>query len=194
MDAQRAAILDAAHALLSEAGYASCSVAAVAARAGIGTGTVYRYFPGKAELVVELFRSVVGREVAAVRAAAATAEPSPERVVAIVQTFATRALQSPRLAYALLAEPVDAAVEAERLEFRRVFADAIATRITEAVTARTLPPQDADITAAALVGAVAEVLTGPLSGGADAGTVPALADFTLRALGHTTGGSDATHT
>ena len=59
MDTQRAAILDAAVDLLSEQGYAGCSMAAVAARAGVATGSVYRHFPNKAELVVELFRIVV---------------------------------------------------------------------------------------------------------------------------------------
>ena len=165
-------------------------MAAVAARAGVATGSVYRYFSGKAELVVEVFRELVGREVAAVEAAAQAPGSLIDRVVAVVETFANRALKSPRLAYALLAEPVDAPVEAERLVFRRVFQDAFALRVTEAVQANVLPPQEARITAAALVGAVAEVLVGPLSDGvASADTVPGLVRFTLRALGAT----DAAH-
>ncbi len=60
LDAQRAAIVSAAGELLAEEGYAACSVAAVAARAGVAAGTVYRHFDGKAELVAELFRVVVG--------------------------------------------------------------------------------------------------------------------------------------
>jgi AcrR family transcriptional regulator len=190
LDAQREALLAAAVALLSEQGYAGCSVAAVAARAGVSTGSVYRYFPGKAELVVEVFRGLVTREVQAVRNAAEGPGDLIDRVVAIVETFANRALKSPRLAYALLAEPVDAPVEAERLVFRQVFQQAFARHVTEAVKAEVLPPQDARITAAALVGAVAEVLVGPLSAGvASADTVPNLVRFTLRALG----ADDAAH-
>lgn len=190
LDAQREALLAAAVALLSEQGYAGCSVAAVAARAGVSTGSVYRYFPGKAELVVEVFRGLVTREVQAVKDAAEGPGDLIERVVAIVETFASRALKSPRLAYALLAEPVDAPVEAERLVFRRVFQEAFALHVIEAVKAKVLPPQDADVTAAALVGAVAEVLVGPLSAGvASADTVPNLVRFTLRALG----ADDAAH-
>lgn len=184
LDAQREALLAAAVALLSEQGYPGCSVAAVAARAGVSTGSVYRYFPGKAELVVEVFRGLVTREVQAVKDAAEGPGDLIDRVVAIVETFAGRALKSPRLAYALLAEPVDAPVEAERLVFRQVFQQAFARHVTEAVKAGVLPPQDARITAAALVGAVAEVLVGPLSAGvASADTVPNLVRFTLRALG-----------
>jgi AcrR family transcriptional regulator len=190
LDAQREALLGAAVALLSEQGYAGCSVAAVAGRAGVSTGSVYRYFPGKAELVVEVFRGLVGREVEAVKLAADGPGDLIDRVVAIVETFAYRALKSPRLAYALLAEPVDAPVEAERLVFRRVFQQAFAMHVTEAIRAGVLPPQDAAITAAALVGAVAEVLVGPLSAGvATADTVPNLVRFTLRALG----ADDAAH-
>ena len=69
LDAQRVAIVAAAGELLADGGYAACSVAAVAARAGIAAGTVYRHFDGKAELVGEVFRAVAGREVDAVRTA-----------------------------------------------------------------------------------------------------------------------------
>ncbi|NEB76353.1 TetR/AcrR family transcriptional regulator [Streptomyces sp. SID14478] len=195
IDAQRATVLDAAVALLAEHGYAGCSMSAVAARAGIATGSVYRHFPSKAELSVELFRRVVTREVAAVREAAGRpAGTSAERVVAVVETFARRALKSPRLAYALLAEPVDPAVDAERLVFRHAFRDVFAEHIATGVQEGQLPPQDAQLTAAALVGAGAEALIGPLSDpdrGPD--VVPALITFALRALG-TLGAVDAAHT
>lgn len=182
MDSQRAAILDAAVELLATRGYAGCSVAAVADGAGVATGSVYRYFGSKAELVVEVFRQLVTREVEAVERAAQQPGSAGERVVAVVDTFAARALKAPRLAYALLAEPVDAPVEAERIVFRRAFRDVIAARIGEGVRDGTLPPQQAPLTAAAIVGAVAEVMIGPLtSGGEDA--VDELSTFTLRSLG-----------
>ena len=43
-----------------------------------------------------------------------------------METFARRALRGPRLACALLAEPVDPAIEAERLAFRRAYRDVFA--------------------------------------------------------------------
>jgi AcrR family transcriptional regulator len=150
---------------------------------------MYQHFAGKAELSVELFRTVVGGEVAAVTEAVARADTPERRVTAVVETFASRALRAPRLAYALLAEPADAVVDAERLVFRRAFRDLIAAQIADAVATRRLPPQNAELTAAALVGAVGEALVGPLAaGGGQAETViPDLISFTLRALG----GSDA---
>ncbi|MEU8764099.1 TetR/AcrR family transcriptional regulator [Streptomyces sp. NPDC048659] len=200
LDAQRGTVVEAGLALLAEHGYAGCTMAAVAARAGIATGSVYRHFPSKAALSVELFRTVVGREVAAVSAAAALGahRTSADRVVAVIETFAGRALKAPRLAYALLAEPVDPAVDAERLVFRRAFRDVFAGLIAAGVASGELPPQDARLTASALVGAGAEALIGPLTGPSTAteddgdgdssepvgpGTVPALVTFTLRALG-----------
>jgi AcrR family transcriptional regulator len=186
MDSQRAAILKAAVDLLSEQGYAGCSMAAVAARAGVATGSVYKHFPGKTELVVELFRYVVTHEVDAVSQAADQPGDLVTRVVSVVETFSSRALKSPRLAYALLVEPVDVAVEAERLVFRRAFRDIAAARIAEAVAAGVLPPQNPEITAAALIGALGEILVGPLAAGQpDVDTMPALITFTLRALGGT---------
>lgn len=184
MDAQRQMVLEAAIALLAERGYAACSMAAVASRAGIATGSVYQHFPSKAELAAELFRTVVSREVAAVSEASQRPGDLVERIVAVIETFAGRALKSPRLAYALLAEPVDPAVDAERLVFREAFRDVFAERITEGIEAGVLPAQDPRLTASALVGAGAEAMVGPLAeGAAGPDTIPGLVTFTLRALG-----------
>lgn len=184
LDAQRDAIIDATIALLGEQGYAGCSVAAVATKAGIATGSVYKHFPSKAELVAEVFRQVVTREVAAVDEASRQPGEPAERITAVVETFAGRALKAPRRAYALLAEPVDAPVEAERLVFRKAFRDVVALRIQEGIAAGAFPDQDAEVTAAALVGAMAEVLIGPLTAeNADAAAVTTLCTFVLRALG-----------
>jgi AcrR family transcriptional regulator len=184
LDAQRAAILTAAAELLAEQGYAACSMAGVAARAGIAAGTVYKHFANKAELVAELFRSVVTREVDAVRAAADSAHTATDRTTAVIETFAGRALKSPRRAYALLAEPVDPVVDELRLDFRHAFRDVIAEAIDRGVQSGELPPQNASVVAAALVGAIGEALVGPLAAGTeDADTVPTLIEFAHRAVG-----------
>jgi AcrR family transcriptional regulator len=188
LDAQRETIVAAATRQLAEHGYGGCSVAAVAERAGVAVGSVYRHFPTKADLVVHVFRQVVTREVEAVRAASAEAGAPAERVLAAVDTFAQRALKAPKQAYALLAEPVDALIVAERLEFRRAYTEVIADHVADGVREGVLPPQDGRLTAAALVGAAAEVLIGPLTSG-NAGDVAELRTFILRALG----GSDARH-
>jgi AcrR family transcriptional regulator len=189
LDAQRDRIVAAATHQLAEHGYAGCSVVAVANQAGVAAGTLYNHVAGKAQLVAEVFREVVGGEVDAVRAAVDAAgrtgaEPSTAaRITALVETFARRALKSPRLAYALLVEPVDPIVDELRLQFRVAFRDIAAGAIDDGVAVGEVPPQDATVVAAALVGAIGEALVGPLSGDPDPSTVPALVTFALRSIG-----------
>jgi AcrR family transcriptional regulator len=166
--ATRERIVRAAHALIARGGYREAQVAAVAAGAGVATGSVYRHFPSKAELFAEVFRRASQREVDATRdAAAAAGGAASQRLAAAVETFARRALRGRRLAWALLAEPVDPAVEVERLAFRRAYAAGFAQVLREGVGAGELPPQNVELTAAALVGALGEALVGPLSPVAD---------------------------
>jgi len=50
------AILDAAEAVLREAGYAGFSIEAVARRARAGKPTIYRWWPSKAALLIEVYQ------------------------------------------------------------------------------------------------------------------------------------------
>jgi AcrR family transcriptional regulator len=194
LTALREGILAAALAIVAERGYAGCSVAAVARRAGVATGSVYRHFPAKAELVAEVFRTASQREVDAVTRAVALEATAAEAVAAGVETFAGRALRSPRMAYALLAEPVDPAVDAERLVFRRAYAKAFAHLIERGIAAGELPDQDVSVSAAALVGAIGEALVGPLAAGAVSGerarpdrhAINQLISFAQRSIGAVT--------
>ena len=184
LSASRERIIAAALEIMAADGYAGCSIASVAERAGLATGSVYRHFPTKADLFAEVLRTASQREVDAVARAAALETGVAERVTAVVETFSGRALQSPRLAYALLAEPVDPAVDAERLVFRRAYAELIAAYVTDGVASGELPPQDPDLSATALVGALAEAMVGPLAAGvAGPDTIPGLIAFIHRALG-----------
>ena len=106
----RERILRAAFEQLAEGGYASATIATVAARAGVATGSVYRHFPSKADLLAEVFRRAAQREVDAVAEALGAARTLDARIAGAVAVFVHRALASPARAYALLAEPVDPAV------------------------------------------------------------------------------------
>jgi AcrR family transcriptional regulator len=183
--ATRQRLMAAARELIEEGGYGSASVAAIAERAGVASGTVYRHFPSKAELFLEVFRAVCACEERAMRAAADEAGPAAvDRLEAVLATFARRALQNPRLAWALLAEPVDQLVDAERLAYRERYASLVAAELRAAIDAGEIPAQDAAFTAAALVGACGEALVGPLSSvdGSDQ-VVAAIQSFVRRAIG-----------
>ncbi|MFJ9584628.1 TetR/AcrR family transcriptional regulator [Streptomyces acidicola] len=51
----RRAIYDAALALVVEAGYAKTTIEGIAARAGVGKQTIYRWWPSKADVLLEAF-------------------------------------------------------------------------------------------------------------------------------------------
>jgi AcrR family transcriptional regulator len=183
--ATRERLLAAARELIEAGGYGSASVAAIADRAGVASGTVYRHFASKAELFLEVFRAVCAGEERAMRAAADEAGPAAvDRLEAVLATFARRALQNRRLAWALLAEPVDPLVDAERLAYRERYASLVATELRTAIDAGEIPPQNVAFTAAALVGGCGEALVGPLSSvdGSDA-VVAAIPTFVRRAIG-----------
>jgi AcrR family transcriptional regulator len=51
----RRAVLDAARDLISELGYAKVSIEAIAARAGVGKQTIYRWWPSKGAVIFDSF-------------------------------------------------------------------------------------------------------------------------------------------
>ncbi len=176
-------LLRAAQELIEEGGYGPASVVAIAERAGVAAGTLYRHFSSKEELFVEVFRSVCDREVRAMQAAAdamPTEASHVDRLVTVLSTFARRALRRPRLAWALLAEPVDPLVDAERLAYRARYSELTAQALRAGIAAGELPEQNVELTAAALVGGCGEALVGPLS--PLAASKPAM-DEILSALG-----------
>ncbi len=187
----RERLLRAAQELIEQGGYGAASVMAIADRAGVASGTLYRHFSSKEALFVDLFRAVCDREVEAMQTAEAAMPqdtPYANRLETVLATFAERALRRPRLAWALIAEPVDPLVDAERLAYRARYSALIAETLRGAIAGGELPAQDAELVAAALVGGCGEALVGPLS--PLAGQAPAVEEvleglrgFVRRAVG-----------
>lgn len=139
----RARLLHAAAEVIQEGGWGSASVGAIAKRAGVAAGTLYRHFPSKADLFLEVFRTVSERELGAMRTSQAALKGIGERFDAVVGTYARRALRNRRLAWALVYEPLDASVDVERLAYRRTYCEGMAALIREGIKAGTIPSQDA---------------------------------------------------
>ena len=184
--ATRERIVGAALERVGRGGYASAGIQPVAATAGVAVGTVYRHFPSKGDQFAEVFRRASQRELdVVVEVSAADGRPAPERLAAAVEAFCRRALAGPVLAYALIAEPVDPAVESERLRFRIGYRDAFARVLEDGVRDGELRAHDSRTVAAALVGALAESLVGPLStanGGSREALIATLVQFCQEAL------------
>lgn len=105
------AIVEAAARILVESGYASASTNRIAERAGVGIGSLYEYFPGKAAIFAELRRREMEKWYAKVRSWPGTGSPR-ETARHIVSTRVRYAAENPRLYVALETEVPHAATAA----------------------------------------------------------------------------------
>lgn len=193
--ALRQRILDCALLRVAQGGFAALTMHALAEDAGIATGSLYRHFQNKGELAVEVFAVASQREVEALGEALRGPGTPVQRLSAGLEQFAARAWHSRRLAFALIAEPVDAEVDAQRLLYREAYAALFVELLDEGVRLGVFRVQHLSLIAACLVGAIAEALVGPLSPPAcaarDAGRTTldltsvsqSLVTFCLRAVG-----------
>ncbi|WP_439134464.1 TetR/AcrR family transcriptional regulator [Pseudomaricurvus sp.] len=168
-EARRAAqydlLLKTALSLVAREGFLGLTISAVAKEANVATGTLYKYFDSKAALCNAVFKLATEKEVDKVHRAAFPDPPETacrQRLINAMTTFAQRAIQAKRLAYALIAEPVDPQVDSERLVYRQAYADIYAELIKEGIKAKEFPQQNPEVSSAALVGVIAETLIAPL--------------------------------
>jgi AcrR family transcriptional regulator len=153
------AIVDAARSAAQSGGLAAVQIASVAARAGIASGTVYRYFPSKSDLVSELIGAVTERTIEAMRKAAGAAPGPLSALAAAIAAFATRLIAERRLAWAALAAAVER--DSAQLECRTLLIAELQSRMQIAMAHGHLPEQDIAIAAPAVLGALLEGLIGP---------------------------------
>jgi AcrR family transcriptional regulator len=140
-------------------------------------------------LLRELVADVAEREIGAMREAADAAPGPLSALAAAIFTFAARALAERRLAWAVIAEPVDAEIDAVRVGLRDALCAEFAARIRAAIAGGHLPDLDAATAAPAILGALTQGLIGPLApaDGSDAAkrraAVQSATLLALRALG-----------
>jgi len=186
---KRLRIYTAARQLVTEGGFHEAPVAAIAALAGVATGTVYRYFPSKAQLFAEVVDRTSQRELDIIVSIVESGGPPHLRLADAIRAFASRALRGRRLAFALVAEPVEPEIDAVRLKYRRALGEVFERIVRQGIKSGAFVRQDAAVTAACLVGACFEGLVGPLS--PESGTsetersalVEAIIGLALRAAG-----------
>lgn len=157
-------ILSAARTLVSEGGWPEAQVSHVAASAGLATGTVYRYFPSKAHLCVEVLSTVSQREVDVLDSIASGSEKPAQRLHAAITAFVERAMRNRRLAYALIAEPCEPEIDQARLSYRHAISEQIVRIVRAGQESGDFRLDiDPNIAATVIVGGFMEGLIGPLS-------------------------------
>lgn len=159
----RERILERALARVVDGGFAALTMQALAADVGIATGSLYRHFRNKGELAAEVFARASQREVDALATLLRGGGTPSARLAAGLEQFAARAWHSRRLAFALIAEPVEPEVDEQRLRYREAYAELFAELLEEGVRGGAFRAQPIALSAACLVGAIAEALVGPLS-------------------------------
>lgn len=161
--ALRLRILDCAQQRVIGGGFAALTMQALADDVGIATGSLYRHFRSKGELSAEVFAGASQREVDALAEIFRAPGTPTQRLRAGLEQFAARAWHSRRLAFALIAEPVEPEVDEQRLLYRETYAELFIDLLEEGVRAGEFRIGQVGLVAACLVGAIAESLVGPLS-------------------------------
>ena len=161
---RREDILHAARDIAAEQGLGAVQIVPVAERAGIAAGTVYRYFPTKADLVEALLKTIAEQEIAAIRNSAGAAPGPLSALAAAIMAFLVRTMQRPGL-LAVLTVPAERELDGLRLVWRRALVAEFEAAIRAAIVAGRLPEQEAKLAAAAVFGVLAECAVGPLAPG-----------------------------
>lgn len=131
--ARRAAILDAAEAVIAERGYESASIADVLESAGISKGAFYHYFDSKEALLVGLLTSRVDRWAALVDEAIASAASPVDRLRSLVHALTVAKTADRSLLISAMPQLYADGNAALNARLRRAAAERFLPRITELV-------------------------------------------------------------
>lgn len=156
-------ILAVTRALIAEGGWAAAQISVIAERAGLATGSVYRYYDSKVDLCVQVLAQVSLREAEVAAAIIDAPGDATARLHGLVATFIRRAAREPRLAYALIAEPCEPALDEARLHYRDALAQQIARLLEEGRAGGEFVDLPADVLSTCIAGAMMEPLIRPLA-------------------------------
>ena len=118
-DLTRQRLIRAALELFSTRGYHDTTTAQIAKKAGVAEGTIYRHFPGKQQLLNELFRAALRWALKAVEDSGAG--PPRVRLSAIAHALVDGAVRDPAVVKLGLLERHDAVLDEESRKTARDF-------------------------------------------------------------------------
>ena len=157
---RRARLIEAGLELLAEREWAGTSVRAVCAQAGLTERYFYESFADRDELAVAIFdRCTAEAAVGVVAAVEAAPHDARAKARAAIDAFVGMLSDDPRLARAILVESLASEALRERREAAHAaFAALVSEQGRTFYGARAVSADDANLTALALVGALAELL------------------------------------
>jgi AcrR family transcriptional regulator len=162
---RRARLIEAGLELLGERGWQGTTVRAVCAEAGLTERYFYESFAGRDELLAGVFDRVASEAAEGVlRAVEAAPHDARAKAHAAIGAFVEMLTDDPRRARAMLLESFsDAALRERRAEAIRGFAHLVSEQ-AQSFYEEPIAVEDAELTALALVGGLAELLVGWLDG------------------------------
>ena len=163
MEQNRMAILDSARELIAHGGFKEASIQAIAERAGVSTGLVYRYFENKSQILIEVLSDAIRREVEILDHIAKSDLSAKQKLQKSVTTFVKRAMNSPQLAYSLMFEPVDPEMEHERFRSKQLIKQSIREILAEGKVNGEFDFEDLNTAALGVVGSMTFVVIEPLN-------------------------------
>ena len=163
MEQNRQAILQSARELIAQGGIKDAQIQAIAERAGVSSGLVYRYFDNKSQVLIEVLSEAIQHEVKILNHIAESELSSKQKLNKAVTTFVKRAMNSPQLAYSLMFEPVDAELEHERFRSKQLIKQSMKEILAAGKINGELGFEDLNTAALCVVGAMTFVVIEPLN-------------------------------
>ena len=163
MEQNREAILQSARELIAQGGIKDAQIQAIAERAGVSSGLVYRYFDNKSQVLIEVLTEAIQHEVKILNHIAESELTSKQKLDKAVTTFVKRAMNSPQLAYSLMFEPVDAELEHERFRSKQLIKQSIKEILAAGKINGEFGFEDLNTAALCVVGAMTFVVIEPLN-------------------------------
>ena len=164
MEQNREAILQSARELIAQGGIKDAQIQAIAERAGVSSGLVYRYFDNKSQVLIEVLSEAIQHELKILNHIAESDElTSKQKLDKAVTTFVKRAMNSPQLAYSLMFEPVDAELEHERFRSKQLIKQSMKEILVAGKINGEFGFEDLNTAALCVVGAMTFVVIEPLN-------------------------------
>ncbi|WP_111857901.1 TetR/AcrR family transcriptional regulator [Acinetobacter sp. CFCC 10889] len=163
MEQNRKTILQSARELIAQGGFKDAQIQAIADRAGVSSGLVYRYFANKSQVLIEVLDDAIHVEVDILNHIAAGELNATQKLHKAVTTFVRRAMNSPQLAYSLMFEPVDPELEHGRFRSKQLIKQTMKEILAQGKTTGEFGFEDLNTAALCVVGAMTFVVIEPLN-------------------------------